>query len=71
METNVISEVMNEARKCGLESEVRATAIAIMMENPNVDSGSAYSQAAYEWDIYSQTLKLRILEDEDSIVYSK
>ena len=47
----IINTVMNEARKYGLDTEVRATAIALMRENPNLDSGSAYHYAALEWDI--------------------
>lgn len=42
---------MHEARKYGLDTEVRATAIALMKENPDLDSGSAYHNAALEWDI--------------------
>jgi len=47
----IINTVMREAREYGLETEVRATAIALMKENPNLDSGSAYHYAALEWDI--------------------
>jgi hypothetical protein len=48
---HLILQIMNEARKYGLDTEVRATAIALMRENPNLDSGSAYHYAALEWDI--------------------
>ena len=47
----IINTVMREARKYGLDTEVRATAIALMKENPGLDSGSAYHYAALEWDI--------------------
>ena len=47
----IINTVMREARKYGLDTEVRATAIALMRENPGLDSGSAYHYAALEWDI--------------------
>ena len=34
-----------------LRNEVRAEAIAILKENPNIDTGSAYLMAAIEWDV--------------------
>jgi Fe-S-cluster formation regulator IscX/YfhJ len=47
----IINTVMREAREYGLETEVQATAMALMEENPDLDSGSAYHYAALEWDI--------------------
>lgn len=47
----IIETVMREARYYGLETEVRSTAMALLKENPELDSGSAYHYAALEWDI--------------------
>ncbi len=47
----LILSIMHEARTYGLDTEVRATAIALMKEDPTLDSGSAYHMAALEWDI--------------------
>ena len=49
MET--IGAILEQAEVFGLRGEVRATAMAIIKDNPEMDSGSAYAQAAYEWDI--------------------
>jgi len=46
-----IEMVMEQASIYGLRSEVRAEAMAILRENPTLKTGSAYMQAAYEWDI--------------------
>jgi hypothetical protein len=48
---DVVDSVLKEAAKYGLITEVRSTAIAFMMEDPTLDSGSAYLMAAEEWDI--------------------
>ena len=47
----IIKSVMREAHYYGLETEVQATAMALMEEDPNLDIGSAYHYAALEWDI--------------------
>jgi len=46
-----IEAIMEQADIYGLRSEVRAEAMAILRENPNLNTGSAYMQAAYEWDV--------------------
>ena len=46
-----IEMIMEQADVYGLRGEVRATAMAIVRENPTVSTGSAYAMAAYEWDI--------------------
>jgi hypothetical protein len=46
-----IGIILGQAEVFGLRGEVRATAMAIIKDNPELDSGSAYAQAAYEWDI--------------------
>ena len=47
-----IEMIMEQADIYGLRGEVRATAMAIVKEDPTVSTGSAYAQAAYEWDIF-------------------
>jgi hypothetical protein len=49
---DIVDAVLNEANKYGLVTEVRSTAIAFMLENPALDSGSAYVMAGQEWDIW-------------------
>jgi len=46
-----VEAILEQADIYGLRSEVRATAMAIVRENPSLPTGSAYMQAAYEWDI--------------------
>ena len=46
-----IEMIMEQADIYGLRGEVRATAMAIVKEDPTVSTGSAYPMAAYEWDI--------------------
>ena len=46
-----IEMIMEQADIYGLRGEVRATAMAIVNEAPTVSTGSAYTMAAYEWDI--------------------
>lgn len=46
-----IEMIMEQADIYGLRGEVRATAMAIVKEDPTVSTGSAYAMAAYEWDI--------------------
>ena len=46
-----IEMIMEQADIYGLRGEVRATAMAIVREDPTVSTGSAYAMAAYEWDI--------------------
>lgn len=48
---DVVDSVLKAAAKHGLITEVRSTAIAFMMEDPTLDSGSAYLMAADEWDV--------------------
>lgn len=47
-----VGVILEQAELYGLRGEVRATAMAIIKDNPELDSGSAYAQAAYEWDIF-------------------
>jgi len=47
-----IEMIMEQADIYGLRSEVRATAMAIIKNDPTIPTGSAYAQAAYEWDIF-------------------
>jgi len=52
METrDVVQMVLEQAEMYSLRSEVRAEAMAILKENPNIDTGSAYLMAAIEWDV--------------------
>ena len=46
-----IEMIMEQADIYGWRGEVRATAMAIVKEDPTVSTGSAYTMAAYEWDI--------------------
>jgi hypothetical protein len=46
-----IEMIMEQADLYGLRSEVRATAMAIIKDDPTISTGSAYAMAAYEWDI--------------------
>tara|TARA_R110001592_G_scaffold168827_1_gene405162 strand:+ start:1152 stop:1340 length:189 start_codon:yes stop_codon:yes gene_type:complete len=48
---DVIQMVLEQADAYSLRSEVRSEAIAILKENPNIDTGSAYLMAAIEWDV--------------------
>ena len=52
MTQNIIDSVLKEAAKYGLVTEVRSTAIAFLMEDPTLDSGSAYIMAGQEWDVW-------------------
>ena len=47
----IIEMILEQAEIYGLRCEVRSTAMAFMKENPELGTGSAYTQAAYEWDI--------------------
>jgi len=49
--TDVVQMILSKADDYELRNEVRAEAIAILKENPNIDTGSAYLMAAIEWDI--------------------
>jgi hypothetical protein len=51
MNNQSIDIIMEQAEIYGLRGEVRATAMAILKEDPTVSTGSAYAQAAYEWDV--------------------
>ena len=48
---DVVQMVLEQADTYSLRSEVRAEAMAILKENPNIDTGSAYLMAAIEWDV--------------------
>ena len=48
---DVVQMILSKADDYELRNEVRAEAIAILKENPNIDTGSAYLMAAIEWDI--------------------
>ena len=51
MSNQTIERVMEQADIYGLRGEVRPTAMAIIKEDPTISTGSAYTMAAYEWDI--------------------
>ena len=51
-EMAIIETILDQADVYGLRCEVRSTAMAFMKENPTLGQGSAYTQAAYEWDIF-------------------
>ena len=51
MDNQTVEMIMEQADIYGLRGEVRATAMAIVKEDPTVSTGSAYTMAAYEWDI--------------------
>jgi hypothetical protein len=48
---DVVQMVLEQADAYSLRSEVRSEAMAILKENPNIDTGSAYLMAAIEWDV--------------------
>ena len=48
---DVVQMVLEQAEMYSLRSEVGAEAMAILKENPNIDTGSAYLMAAIEWDV--------------------
>ena len=48
---DVVEMILEQADILSLRTEVRSTAIAILRENPNMDTGSAYLMAAIEWDV--------------------
>ena len=50
-EYDVVEDVLQQADIYGLRAEVMATAIAIIRDNPKLPTGSAYTMAAYDWDI--------------------
>lgn len=49
--SNVVDMILDQADLYSLRTEVRSTAIALLKENPNLDTGSAYLMAAIEWDV--------------------
>jgi hypothetical protein len=51
MKNNTIEAVMEKAEEWGLRSEVRAEAMALIKEDPTLDTGSAYIMAARDWDV--------------------
>jgi len=51
MKNQTIEAVMEKAEEWGLRSEVRAEAMALIKENPTLDTGSAYIMAARDWDV--------------------
>ena len=48
---DVVEMILSKADDFELRSEVRSEAIAILKENPSIDTGSAYLMAAIEWDV--------------------
>ena len=48
---DVVEMILSKADDFELRSEVRSEAMAILKENPNIDTGSAYLMAAIEWDV--------------------
>jgi hypothetical protein len=51
MKNSTVESIMVEADRWDLRGEVRATAIALLKDDPSLTTGSAYAMAAYEWDI--------------------
>jgi len=51
MRRDSIEDILQQADKFGLRSEVIASAIAILKDDPRITTGSAYAMAAYDWDI--------------------
>lgn len=51
MKNPTVEDIMIEADRWDLRGEVRATAIALLKDDPSLTTGSAYVMAAYEWDI--------------------
>jgi hypothetical protein len=51
MKRDSIEDILQQADKFGLRSEVIASAIAIINDDPKITTGSAYAMAAYDWDI--------------------
>ena len=51
MKKDSIEDILQQADIYGLRAEVRATAIAILKDDPRITTGSAYAMAAYDWDI--------------------
>jgi hypothetical protein len=51
IEKMTVEMILEQAQMYGLRAEVRATAIAFIKDDPKLNAGSAYTQAAYEWDI--------------------
>ena len=49
---DIVDAILKEANRYGLVTEVRSTAIAFILEDPTLDSGSAYIMAGQEWDIW-------------------
>ena len=50
-ESRSVESIMIQADNWGLRAEVRATAIALIKDNPALNTGSAYAMSAYEWDV--------------------
>lgn len=50
-EMAIIETILDQADVYGLRCEVRSTAMAFLKDNPSIGEGSAYTQAAHEWDI--------------------
>ena len=48
---DVVQMILSKADDYELRNEVRSEAMAILKENPNIDTGSAYLMAAIEWDV--------------------
>ena len=46
-----IEDILKTADVYHLRAEVRATAMAIVRDDPKITTGYAYEMAAYEWDI--------------------
>ena len=51
MEFDVVEDVLQQADIYGLRAEVMSTSIAIIRDDPKITTGSAYTMAAYDWDI--------------------
>ena len=47
-----IESILKIADVYHLRAEVRATAIAIIREDPKITTGLAYEMAACDWDVY-------------------
>ena len=51
-QNNQIESILKIADIYHLRAEVRATAIAIIREDPKITTGLAYEMAASDWDVY-------------------
>jgi hypothetical protein len=51
LEGKLVGDILSQAMYHGLEVEVVLEAMAMIKEDPTLDSTRALSMAAYEWDV--------------------